>query len=500
MTLLSWLDVSTGTNAIALISFWIGLLGLAVFFSLPPPSAKKKKNRLLAANAQPPKSLIVCDGCAHVGSSSSSSTSSPSMRCGKCHCVYYCSQDCQKRHWKYHKKDCQSVQDKLVLLYNNNDNDNTTSSSSNSKDKKKACPICETEEPQMVHPVTLSNCGHVFCVPCLQRYQDLHQPPMITENDKIKCPCCRTTTTSTTTSRDTLLSKALLYTARASCHWQTNNTKDDDHDDDKKVEAACQLALLQLQQLESPTCDQDTLQANYIASQIATVRGDYKQAMLIVEQNLRIWQSGVERKKQVDALMKQGRVLSESSSETSKNNKNNNKTTDDESDDDEGAIDETTYQKMQQVQNQILEIMNQGSLLALETDLIECRLQMLDILTHQQDWDTAESLYQQLMTDYPKQSQLTPRQQRRVFMGFSRCLYEHGNYQGAINLGQAALDTQQHNRHTPGIHQYVALSHQQLGQLEQAQAVMGRAVLYEGHDDPIHQQQVYALWRKLMEE
>ncbi|KIM82966.1 hypothetical protein PILCRDRAFT_819767 [Piloderma croceum F 1598] len=44
------------------------------------------------------------------------------QRCGKCKQVYYCDQECQKRHWPVHKKDCPIAQrsptDGLALIEN----------------------------------------------------------------------------------------------------------------------------------------------------------------------------------------------------------------------------------------------------------------------------------------------------------------------------------------------------------------------------------------------
>ena len=31
-------------------------------------------------------------------------------RCSKCQTVYYCSKECQKAHWKIHKKGCSEIQ------------------------------------------------------------------------------------------------------------------------------------------------------------------------------------------------------------------------------------------------------------------------------------------------------------------------------------------------------------------------------------------------------
>lgn len=91
------------------------------------------------------------------------------------------------------------------------------------------------------------------------------------------------------------------------------------------------------------------------------------------------------------------------------------------------------------------------------------------------DWEGAINLYMQIMTYY-EQDQGTPTQWRQVWMGFSRCFYELGQYDQAMNAGEAAILM---NRHFPHIHKYVALSQRDSGDLAAAITTMKNAVLYE---------------------
>lgn len=454
---------STHTKVIATMSFVVGLLGLAVYFMLlmQPRTKRRRRRPKVPWDSKPDKSIITCDA--------EDCSNHPSMRCGKCNLVYYCGRDCQTRHWKYHKLDCQTAVEKVQGQFDLNV-DLPDSSENMCIKKDTECSICLRDKDNMDHPIVLKNCKHVFCVPCIRQYQefDLPEAPSTrsnTNNARKPCPCCRTEMQENV--RESVIAKALLHAARAS---RTGVSRQD------KLKA-CQLAVEALQSLGKPTSDQDILQANTICGHIAVTKGDYQDALKIFEQNKRIWTKLVERKRSVDALLERGRELGSQIND----------------DDDE---DDTTYQAMQQIQNEILALMAQGGL-ANEGDLINCRLELANIRVEMQDWDTAKTMFQQIMTDYPKQSMMTPPQQRKVFMGFARCLYEQGHYEGSINLGEAAIEM---NRHFPGVHKYVALAYRGQGEVKQAQTVMGRAVLYETPWDPVNVAQARELWVQLMEE
>jgi len=75
-----------------------------------------------------------------------------------------------------------------------------------------------------------------------------------------------------------------------------------------------------------------------------------------------------------------------------------------------------------------------------------------------------------------EQEPASPPQWRQVWMGLSRCYYEMGMYDKAIQSGMGALEM---NRHFPQAHKYVALSQKAIGDYDAAKATMSRAVLYE---------------------
>ena len=64
-------------------------------------------------------------------------------------------------------------------------------------------------------------------------------------------------------------------------------------------------------------------------------------------------------------------------------------------------------------------------------------------------------------------------------MGLSRCYYEIGLYEKAIESGSVVVDHM--NRYFPMCHKYVALSHLASGNRDLAIKTMKKAVLYEAH-------------------
>ena len=89
------------------------------------------------------------------------------------------------------------------------------------------------------------------------------------------------------------------------------------------------------------------------------------------------------------------------------------------------------------------------------------------------NWDGAFEIYKSLYDQLPYRS---PPDQRKVYMGISRCFYEMKRYNDAIAIGELPIEM---NRHFDGVHKYVALSQKAKGDIEGARKTMMRAVLYE---------------------
>ncbi len=96
-----------------------------------------------------------------------------------------------------------------------------------------------------------------------------------------------------------------------------------------------------------------------------------------------------------------------------------------------------------------------------------------DYYQFEENWEGAFEIYKSIFDQLPSRS---PPEQRQVCMGISRCMYEMGKYDRAIEIGQAAIEM---NRHFPGVHKYIALAQKAQGDHDGARATMTRAVLYE---------------------
>ena len=458
------------------VSILIGLLGLVIYFAMLMMPQKPKRKRILPPDAKPGKELLVCD--------ETDCKQSPSMRCTSCKTVYYCSSDCQKKHWKYHKADCQMPLQKLYFGKDTPVGALKEHVMDAAKDKHSECGICQTVLQRSIqHPLLIKECRHVFCFACLNRWQSfLRTSSSFQYKEQPSCPSCWSKADD---DREAILGKALVQAARATRPGLP---------EDQRLQA-CGKALETMVALGKPRSDQDVLQANHICSHISVIRQDYKDALKIVEQNQRLWSKMVHRKKQVDALLAKGKTMGQQSQ--SKNATTKSSTDDSDSDDDDAGLDETTYEAMQEIQNEIMAIMAQGGL-AQETDLVDCRLDVIHVYLLMKDWNQARILLETLMTEYPDPHSLSSSQQRRAFMGFAQCLYEERNYEGSIRLGEAAVFR---NRHYPGVHKYLAMAHRSNGDLREAQNVAGHGVLYETPCwDSENVREAYALWKQLMEE
>ena len=113
---------------------------------------------------------------------------------------------------------------------------------------------------------------------------------------------------------------------------------------------------------------------------------------------------------------------------------------------------------------------------------------------HQEDgnWEIAIEIYKDLVMRDPESS--TPPQQRRMWMGFSRCFYELGEYNKAIHAGTAAIEM---NRFFPQVYKYVALAQKASGDHQAAKATLSKAILYEAPWDDENRNLNLALFQEM---
>mmetsp|Transcript_11697 Transcript_11697/g.19214 ORF Transcript_11697/g.19214 Transcript_11697/m.19214 type:complete len:354 (+) Transcript_11697:3-1064(+) len=104
------------------------------------------------------------------------------LRCGKCKCVYYCSQKCQKDDWKRHKTDCSGLtkQHESFRIKDEQMGDYVGKLEDAAGEE---CAICYEKLGNIGSPVALK-CGHAFCVACMMEHQKYCQ-------EELFCPMCR---------------------------------------------------------------------------------------------------------------------------------------------------------------------------------------------------------------------------------------------------------------------------------------------------------------------
>lgn len=129
----------------------------------------------LTVDSKISRECIPCDGpdCGNFN---------PRNRCSRCKGTYYCSVDCQRKHWfKGHKETCNSVAkneqeekakaEELEEKYKAVIAQDTMSDGvQNNLALNTECCVCFAD-PITNDPVVLKNCRHAFCRPCLLQWQ-----------------------------------------------------------------------------------------------------------------------------------------------------------------------------------------------------------------------------------------------------------------------------------------------------------------------------------------
>jgi len=480
------LALSAGIGVFGLLLFYV----LDHFFLKPSGQPRKKKGPPLPPDAQPDKSVLKCDA-------TNCDKTNPTHKCGQCKLVYYCGKECQTKHWKEgHKKDCQLTS---ANVFSNPfvplKKDQVDWEATPKEDVP--CSICLATE--INRPIVWKDCHHVFCYKCIVQYDEYQESLQLPgENGPAmpstygKCPYCPTAQTPTMIDehRDTILAKALLYATRVRTPGISA---------EKKLEA-CQQAMRVMNILmEAPQNQADTLQTNILTGHLAVSNGDYPLALKAFQENEVALKEWTDRKHKVDELLSQGKMLGTANKKKGKKATTVNDNADDDDsddDDDDEGVDEETYQKMQQIQNDIMETMAQGGM-ASDADWVRGRLQTITVKMEMKEWKTATTMYDDLQKDYAKQMTLS--QQRQVWLGMARCHYELGNYNDSIGWGEASL-RMRWTRHLPASHKYLALAYMAKGHWKHATSAMARAYFYEAPWDGEHRATVRDLWADMMQE
>jgi tetratricopeptide (TPR) repeat protein len=101
------------------------------------------------------------------------------------------------------------------------------------------------------------------------------------------------------------------------------------------------------------------------------------------------------------------------------------------------------------------------------------------------NWGGANAIYGELIQEASVNSST---ETRKLLAGLSRCMFQLGFYDLAVQMGEGALLM---NRHVFGVHKLIALPQLALGQVEAARTTMRRGVVYKAPwDDEDRQENI----------
>lgn len=439
------------------------------------------------------RECITCDACG---------LSNPRLQCERCKTTYYCSVSCRRDH--AHAHPCRDIDTLRNTFAGIEESDLSLSSA---KAIHSSCAIC-LEDPTIEQQVVLVDCRHGFCRSCLSewhRYQLANGSS--SSSDGTTCPCCRTKA-SIPTSEKVLIDRAMLHGARAK---KQNGSL--------KVET-CQQALAELSKVLNGNMNiqtqSTTLQALFTKVEILLTLGKAGEAIATLEHIMEIDKEGVGNRKRVEQYLDEMKKAMDIGNDDEAErilhiiesigiggqDGENLKTA---SMGDEGQVDVQLKfaEALQQLQDwegakdiykKVLDL-GSGLLVPLFAFLLlPICLRAIAALTtggsnaHNVSKSASKGLFtvgifytickciRSWLRKQEKKYSPTIVQQRSCWNELCRCYYELGDYDRAIRAGSCALEM---NRHYVGVHKYVALAHKAKGNLEEAQRIMNRAVLFE---------------------
>eukprot|EP00814_Leptocylindrus_danicus_P010834 CAMPEP_0116024312 /NCGR_PEP_ID=MMETSP0321-20121206/12231_1 /TAXON_ID=163516 /ORGANISM="Leptocylindrus danicus var. danicus, Strain B650" /LENGTH=406 /DNA_ID=CAMNT_0003495997 /DNA_START=99 /DNA_END=1319 /DNA_ORIENTATION=+ len=362
--------------------------------------------------------------------------SNPQKRCSRCRCVYYCDASCQKNHWKEHKPWCKEIKPSDV---NKSVGDALpVAESPSTQELRLQCGICLEENESIVNPMFMPGCNHVFCFKCISDYQAFAAMPTefmdLFSRKENTCPMCRTQVPKVD---ETLIERALQYGAKAN---QAGNVEERDR--------FCDFALDELQKVldNKP----DNLSALFVKSQILLIKDQPEHAVGVIQNMIDIDKQGRENTQMMLDMILEGEKLESMG----------------------------RYSEAKQIDERLEEFERSGLSLehigAGKGGNIDLYILLADAKKCMNDWSGAVEAYRSIGEQTLSSGSAI--QKRKMIMGLCHCHFELGEYHQAITLGDLAL---QINRHFPGVHKYIALSTESIGDVEGAKKIMSRAVLYE---------------------
>ena len=402
--------------------------------------------------------FIECDACGK---------NNPPLRCSRCKLTFYCSATCQQTHWSEHKPDCRSVKYMRNLCeglggaiipskqQEGGDDGAELAAAVNSE-----CGICLQEE--MKDPVVLEKCHHAFCFLCLKEWQTYSKRNAQPSLDSSSCPNCRQQITVNLVEECT--EKAKLYAARGGEKSLPQEERSKCYD----------LALQQLDKILSGGKNDRDLASMSLKAQILTHRNP-KEAVELYKVLLARDEESASNITKLNVLLDRVQIAMNA-------------------EDDDAA--ERHMDEVEAFQQSLGFVSRIGDP-ADPVRLVDVKLMLAEAHEASGQWQEALDVYIMLLNQFETPDMASPRQNRSVFSGISRCMYEMKEFEKAVQAGEAAWSM---NRHFPGVHQLLARPQQAMGMIQLAVASMSRGVLYEDPWDDLTQVENIEFLQKLQRE
>lgn len=380
-------------------------------------------------------------------------------RCSSCHLVFYCSRDCQKQHWKEHKPCCWPINERKEMYEEEGKSSGAipqVEADTETRDRvlseNPSCAICLQEGDDIVQPIVLGECKHVFCFSCLKHWNNVQtksstpsfeeflagggHPELLVQDDDVvsTCPICRKEIPNI---RDTIISETSLLLAAAKNKNATEELRS----------VNCSRALENVKKLADYDEWHDRAQVLLFKTEIYTLQKDYENALKIGKEAVLFYKKAVDNHKRIKVL--KARV-------------------------DEKSVELEVDEEIFRILDEMTQIKKAGH--TAPDQHIASIFHLADIQLLGKDWIGALQTYRYATQLYSKPDQMTAKQYHAIYSGTAQCQYELGEYSNAIIFGEAALKM---NRYFPWAHKYVVLAYKATGQLEKAKEAAGQAVVYE---------------------
>ncbi len=335
--------------------------------------------------------------------------------------VHYCSADCQKRHWNEHKPECIPIE--VMRTKQLNSEVRCEVVPAEAADVEIECSICLE---QATRPVTVAGCKHTFCFACLRRHQKFAP---LNLGMQAKCPLCRAELPDVDIG---ILERAQLLGSRAAATSTSDEAR----------ARYCDEGLAEVQKiLEASPSDN---RATILRAELLHIQGNHRAGIEALDSVLRRAQEDGGWRGNLAQMEAQVRAAMEREAN--------------------GDMDDAEMDALERQMDAMKASAPQNGVLP-AVELVTINLKKGEMIEALGEWAEALDVYKAIFATMEGPGDGTAVQQRKLLSACSRCLYHKGDYEGAIGLGEGAIQT---NRFFPGCHDYVARAQLAKGDVQAA--------------------------------